>query len=399
MFEPVWSPDSKKLAWADKDLRLWYVDINDKKPVEVDRGKYAEITNYSWSPDSKWIAYDSQVVTNNSVVYLYSTVDKKSTPVTDELVNSIGPVWDPEGKYLCFFSDRDFNELVGNVDFEFANPKTTRVYVLTLKADTPSPFPALSDETAIKREGPVPQAAAAESDKDKKKADTKSKEAKADTKKKEDETKGIKETEEIIKNFRIDLEGLQSRIVALPIPPASLTALGAAKNFIYYSSQPLQGLSGPIPGEQSAIHVYDLTERKEKTLIEGIDRWWLSFDGSKLMYEVKGGEAKSYGIIDAKPGDSPKKVGEGSLSLSGLRAEIEAPPLPGRDSRNVAPRRRGLRTAVYAAKGRARAAGFRRPAANPDRLNAPRRARRSDARRRPAHAARLGPLPQAGQTR
>jgi len=323
MFAPVWSPDSKKLAWADKDLRLWYVDINDKKPVQVDRGKYAEITNYSWSPDSKWIAYDSQVVTNYSVVYLYSTVDKKSTPVTSELVNSLGPVWDPEGKHLYFFSDRDFNELLGNVDFEFSNPKTTRVYVLTLRADTPSPFPALSDETAIKREGPVPQAAASESDKDKKKADTKSKEAKADTKKKEDETKGIKETEEIIKNFRVDLEGLQSRIVALPVPPASLTGMNAAKNFIYYSSQPLQGLSGPIPGEQSAVHVYDLVERKEKTLIEGVDRWWLSFDGSKVMYEVK--DAKSYGIIDAKPADSPKKVGEGSLSLSGLRAEIDPP--------------------------------------------------------------------------
>ena len=60
-FAPVWSPDSKRLAWADKDLRLWYVDIADKKPVEVDRGKFAEITNYTWSPDSKWIAYDKQL--------------------------------------------------------------------------------------------------------------------------------------------------------------------------------------------------------------------------------------------------------------------------------------------------------------------------------------------------
>src|SRR5262249_24832866 len=57
-FGPAWSPDSKKIAWADKDLRLWYADISDKKPVEVDRGKYGEITNYSWSPDSKWLAYD-----------------------------------------------------------------------------------------------------------------------------------------------------------------------------------------------------------------------------------------------------------------------------------------------------------------------------------------------------
>jgi tricorn protease len=26
MFQPAWSPDSSKIAWADKDLKLWYVD-------------------------------------------------------------------------------------------------------------------------------------------------------------------------------------------------------------------------------------------------------------------------------------------------------------------------------------------------------------------------------------
>jgi tricorn protease len=318
-FAPVWSPDSKKIAWADQDLRLWYVDIYEKKPVEVDRGKYFEITNYSWSPDSKWIAYDKQVVTNFSVVHLYSTADKKSTAVTSELVNSLGPVWDPEGNYLYFFSDRDFNEVLGNIDFEFANPKTTRPYLLTLRAELPSPFPALSDETAIKREAPAAEAAASEKDKNKKEREEK----KPEEKKKEEEMQA--ESKELLKNLRVDLEGIQNRIVALPVPPASLTGLGAAKGFFYYSSQPVQGLSGPIPGEQSALHAFDLKERKEKTLIEGIDRWWLAADGSKVLYEAKGGEEKSYGIIDAKPGDAPKKVGEGALNLSGVRAEIDPP--------------------------------------------------------------------------
>ena len=54
---PVWSPDSKKLAFADKSLRLFYVDIDEKKPVLVDQGKYFDLTDYSWSPDSKWIAF------------------------------------------------------------------------------------------------------------------------------------------------------------------------------------------------------------------------------------------------------------------------------------------------------------------------------------------------------
>jgi tricorn protease len=60
--------------------------------------------------------------------------------VTTNFYNSNLPVFDPEGKYLYFLSDRDYNEVLGNFDFEFANPKTTRVYLATLKAGDPSPF-------------------------------------------------------------------------------------------------------------------------------------------------------------------------------------------------------------------------------------------------------------------
>lgn len=316
-FAPAWSFDSKKLAWADKDLRLWYVDINDKKPVEVDRGKFNEITNYSWSPDSKWLAYDKQQQSGLSIVYLYSTADKKTTAITGDLINSNGPIFDPEGNYLYFLSDRDYNEVLGNYDFEFANPKTTRPYLVTLHADAPSPFPALSDETSIKRDEPAAVASEAEKDKDKKAEEKKKPE---DQKKEEAKARDDKDSKDVAKNFRIDLEGIQNRIVALPVPPAVVSGLGAAKGFLYYSSQPVQGLSGPLPGEESALHAYDLKERKEKTLIEGIDRWTVSFDGSKILYQAKG----AYGIIDAKT-DGTKKPGEGALNLGGLRAEIDPP--------------------------------------------------------------------------
>jgi tricorn protease len=316
-FAPVWSPDSKMLAWADQDLRLWYVAINDKKPVEVDRGKYNEITNYSWSPDSRWLAYDKQLESGLGVVYLYSTADKKATPVTRDLVNSFQPVFDPEGKYLYFLSDRDYNEVLGNYDFEFANPKTTRPYLQTLRADTPSPFPALSDETAIRREAAVPVAPEAKKAKPK---DAEEGNKSEDQQNKDAKAREEKDSKDAAKNFRIDLEGIQNRIVALPVPPAVVGGLGAAKGFVYFSTQPVSGLSGPIPGEEPALHAYDLKERKQATIIEGIDRWTISFDGSKILYKAK----ETYGIIDAKP-DGAKKLGDGALNLEGLRAEIDPP--------------------------------------------------------------------------
>jgi tricorn protease len=326
-FPPTWSPDSKKIAWADKDLRLWYLDVSDKKQVEVDRAKFAEITNYSWSPDSKWLSYDRPEENGNSIILLYSLVDKRVTPVTTDFTGSNSPVFDPAGKYLYFISNRDFNEVLGNYDFEFANPKTARVYITTLRADELSPFPALSDEVTIKKE----EAGAKEDEKkDEKKPeakDTKEKSAKDKDKDKDkkEEDKSKSESSEVIKNFKIDLDGIQNRIVALPMPPTNITTLAAAKDLVLYSTTPVQGLSGPLPGEAPAVHAYDMKERKDRVVIENVDRFALSFDGAKLLYQSDGAPGPgvhTYGIIDVK-GDAPKKIGDGALNLGGLRMEVD----------------------------------------------------------------------------
>ena len=318
MFPPQWSPDSKKLAWADQRLNLWYVDATEKKPVKVDQAHYGEITNYNWSPDSKWITYDKNGENQYSVVYLYSLADAKSTAATSSMNNSYNPVFDPEGKYLYYFSDRDFNEVLGNIDFEFANPKTTRVYVATLRKDEPSPFGVQSDETEVKKSEPSPVALDA-ADEPKAKS---SKETKAGEPAREAEKDKGKEKEKPVE-VKIDLDGIQDRVTALATSPAVVRTLAAAKGYVYYLSQPIQGLSGPIPGESSAIHAYDVKERKEKTIIENVQNFALSFDGSKILYEGEGGgrTAHTFGIVDAKA--EQKKVGEGAISLAGMRAEID----------------------------------------------------------------------------
>ncbi|HZQ25510.1 MAG TPA: PDZ domain-containing protein [Terriglobales bacterium] len=325
-FAPAWSPDSKKLAWADKDLQLWYIDIAEKKPVKIDKATYGEITNYAWSPDSKWVSYDKNAENQNSVVYLYSLADSKNTPVTTDFSNSHSPLFDPEGRYLYFLSDRDFNEVLGNIDFEFANPKTTRVYIVTLRADEPSPFPPLSDETTLKAENPPSSFSANgvvenQEDKPSTKSEAKGKSASKEATK-EDEKEKAKEK----KPFRIDLDGIQQRVVALPTGPGVIRSFAVSKDFLYYSTVPIQGLSGPLPGETAAVQAYDLKERKQKAVIENVEKFTVSYDGSKLLYEGEGAPgAKPYGIIDAKPADNPKKVGEGGLKLDGMRAEIDPP--------------------------------------------------------------------------
>jgi len=325
MYQPVWSPDSSKIAWGDKDCKLWYVDLKDKKPVEVDQNKYGEILNYRWSPDSKWLAYDKNVDSGFSVVYLYGLADHKITAVTSTLDNSYAAVFDPDRRYLYFLSDRDFNEVLGNIDFEFANPKTTRVYVVTLTADEPSPFPTLSDEVKVKSEEPDVITPVPDVNKKSKQPPNKKEEKGEKSGEKTEQT----ETKAPPRNFKVDLDGIQNRITALAVPPAVIRNLDASKGAIFYSTSPIQGLSGPIPGEGKAIHAFDLKEHKDKVLLDGADHFALSADGSKLMYRVDdagGGEGDGpVGIIETKIPDTPHKVGDGALKLDAMRVEVDPP--------------------------------------------------------------------------
>ena len=186
----------------------------------MDRGKYGEILNYSWSPDSKWLAYDKNAENFFAVVHLYSLADNKITPVTTSMTNSYAPVFDPDGKYLYFLSDRDFNEVLGNVDFEFANPKTTRLYMVTLRKDETSPFLPLSDEAQIKKEEAKDEPITEPGNKGLDEAKGKKKESKpsdSDKSKEADKSKDKDKKDDKDKNkekpveFRIDLDGIEGQ--------------------------------------------------------------------------------------------------------------------------------------------------------------------------------------------
>jgi tricorn protease len=332
---PVWSPDSKELAYADKSLRLFYVDIDDRKPVLIDQGKYADLTDYSWSPDSKWVVYAKAAENFNRAIDLYSLVDRKITPVTTSFTDSWKPTFDPEGKYLYFISSRDYNAVPDTYDFEFSNPKTMRVYIATLRADFPSPFAPRSDEVVIKSpdvlqvnppDNTPPAAAEQKSAQNQQMKPTQKNQAAP-------EAQSRNNAEVKNEPFKIDLDGIGDRIVALPMPPTNLQTLAAAKGFVYYVTAPVMGLSGPLPGDQFAIHVFDMKERKDQVLVSGASNFALSFDGKKLLYsapkgsggqEEAGGSNQTYGIVDAAPpASAPHKAGDGELNLSGMRAEID----------------------------------------------------------------------------
>jgi tricorn protease len=180
-YGPTWAPDSKKLLYWDKLHRLWWISTDDKKPVQVDQGDYADIADGNWAPDSRWIVYSKADRRGAGQLFLYSLEQNKNTKISDGFYNDTNPVFDPEGKYIFFLSQRYFFPSLGQLDQRFNYYSTDGIFALTLKADEASPFKPESDEEKV-----------ADKDKDKKEE----KDKKSDGKKTEGQSKDEKKKEE-----------------------------------------------------------------------------------------------------------------------------------------------------------------------------------------------------------
>jgi tricorn protease len=317
-YGPVWSPDSKKLLYWDKLHKLWWVGVEEKKPVQVDEAEYGDVTDASWAPDSLWIAYSKADRRGAGQMFLYTLEQKKATKISDGFYNDSNPVFDPDGKYIFFLSQRYFFPSIGQLDQRFNYYTTDGVFALTLKADEASPFKPLSDEEKAAEKDDKGK----DKDKDKKdeKAEAKKDDAKALGKDNKEEPKKDEKKEEPPKPIQVDLAGIETRVAPVPIASGIYANLAARKGKLFYLAQPPEARAAGTDHDQdprNILHIYDLEKREDKELLTGIDGYDLDKDGKKVIYKA----GPVYGIQDTEPGKA--KVGQGKLDLSGLQVQID----------------------------------------------------------------------------
>ena len=274
--DPVWSRDSKKVAFRDNGMSLYYLDVAADKITKVvtaayGRGAGVRINFSAWSPDSKWIAYSTDTSAQIGRVHVYSLEQAKSFPVTDGLSEANEPVFDAGGKYLYFLASNDtgmskhgFSQSASD-----SRPPRWQPYVVVLKKDLPNPFVKQSDEEkgdAVPRPvGPGGRGG--------RPADAE--EAKKDA-------------------FKIDLEGIDQRILAIPVPSGSYSNLQAGSaNQLYYVSRPDTGGGGGRGGPgggggASSLVRYDMDRRRLDTVQASANSYELTPDGRKVLYSSGG---------------------------------------------------------------------------------------------------------------
>ena len=161
-FAPIWSPDSKLLAWGDKRQRLRAVEVESGKVLELDTSPRSDITTGTWSPDSRWLVYVKESPSQLRTLWVWSRDTGRATALTGTLTDNFEPSFDPGGKYLYFLSNRDFNLTFSDYEFNYLYTAPTRIYVAALAASTPLPLAPKSDEEKPK-EKPAADAKAGDS--------------------------------------------------------------------------------------------------------------------------------------------------------------------------------------------------------------------------------------------
>ncbi len=307
-YHPVWSPDSSKIAYTDKRLNLWVVDIDDPQPVLVDTDTYDSPLHEldpTWSPDGRWLAYTKLLPSQFHAVYVCSLADGKVSQVTDGMSDALYPAFDASGKYLYFTASTDVGLSAGWLDMSsLGHPQTRSVYAAVLAADLPSPLPPESDDEKVEAGTGADDGAAKATAEGKRKGKKAAKEGK-------DEKEG--NAEEI--TVTIDFDNLDQRIVALPIPAKNYQGLWAGEaGKIFLADAPVVQVGrGP---EGLSVTTFDLESRETEPFLGGVSFFALSHDGGKVLYEQGGG----WFIADAAKAPSP---GDGALPMDDFQVWVD----------------------------------------------------------------------------
>jgi len=290
-YRPFWSPDGSKVAFVDQKMAINVCDVASGAVTAIDRGLYLmhgglSGFTFSWSPDSRWLAYARDAENQQRVIVLHDARSGTRHEVVSAFYDAALPVFDPGGKYLYVVTNRTFKPIYSDLDNSWIYANTTNVAAIPLRADVASPLAPRND---VEGEGEKKDEKGKDEGKEKGKAGDKGK----------DKGKQEAAEKEPPKPVAIDLAGFEERLVVLPPEPGNYGDLAAVAGKVIYRRQPRTGAAD----EKSPVLYWDLEEREEKTIVADADGFVVSADGKKMLVWKK----DAYAIVDVKADQKMEK--------------------------------------------------------------------------------------------
>ncbi|NBC05102.1 MAG: peptidase S41, partial [Bacteroidetes bacterium] len=286
-----WSPDSEKLVFVDNAMRIRMYNMETDEITDIDQGLWMyegglRTFSVDWSSDSKWVTYSRGLDHRQNAIFLFDTENGERHQVTSGYYHDRNPVFDPDDNYLYLLTSRTFSPQYSNMDNTWIYTNSTNIAAIPLREDVDSPLAPKNDEVPIEE--------------DEEESDEESNG--------ENDDEESEESEEVV----IDLDGFEDRLVELPVDAGNYGTLSAVSGKVVYLKLPRTGA-----GDQSSpsLAYFDLEEREEQSVMDGIFGYQLSADDSKVLVAQPGNR---FGIIDLAPGQSvetPLRTNELSMTV------------------------------------------------------------------------------------
>ncbi len=282
-WNPSWSPDGSRIAFMDERARVQVGEGATGQIVPADLGGDSNdraSMSPAWSPDSRWLAYSNRFPNQFRRIVVWSVETGETHVLTDPMADAHSPTWDRDGRHLWFLASTDLGTAAGwaNTSAITADP-TYGAYVMILREDDPTPFPPRSDEEGADA---APNAGGG------------------------DRAEG--EDDDALE-VRVDLDGIERRILALPMPVSRYAeAVAGPAGSVF-----LRELQPGSPG--STVHKFTLESREAESFASGVGQMALAGDGGRILLQSGG----QWRVVDtARPPDA----NSGRLTLD-LRIRID----------------------------------------------------------------------------
>jgi tricorn protease len=266
------SPDGKFLAHTDKRGRLWLLELANKSNQIIDdafnNGGDAH-NDVQWSPDSKTIAVvrgtNSQ---KRNQIGVYSLESKQLQFVTSDNYESYSPAFSPDGRWMYFLSNRNFQATNGapwgdrNMGPYFE--KRTGIYALALQEGLRFPFKA-DDE--LSKAAPKAEVS----------AEAKAGDSKATDANKTETTKTeTAKTEAPKKSNAVQFAGLANRLYQVPIAAGNYRQLSVDDKRLYFVESEA--------GERTSLKTLAINKNSPSTDVfaAGVRDYDLSLDKKRI---------------------------------------------------------------------------------------------------------------------
>jgi tricorn protease len=257
VLELVATHDGRRAGVVTHDGRVLLVDIESgeiRTVTETDEGDPAGL---QFSPDSDWLAWSHPGPSPLRNIKMADTTSLSVVDVTPLRFDDTEPIFTADGKYLAFLSARSFDPHYDAHVFDLFFTGSARPYLVPLSATTPSPFAPQSQGRPV-----------TESDDDK---------------------ESSSEDEDSTPRVHVDVEGLAERIVPFPVASGRYYSLYPAKDGVLWLKREMTGeLGHDLAGSDDSpprptLERFDFAKRRAEALVEGLDQFWVSGDGKRLV--------------------------------------------------------------------------------------------------------------------